>query len=98
MPIYEYQCQSCGNELEVLQKFSDQPPSECPKCGKSTLIKKVSAAGFQLKGGGWYATDYKESKKPPAAEGTVEKTETKPDTKTEAPKPTEEKKPPKDSQ
>lgn len=59
MPIYEYQCQECGNELEALQKISDEPLKDCPACGKSTLRKKVSAAAFRLKGGGWYETDFK---------------------------------------
>ena len=59
MPIYEYQCQSCQHELEVLQKISDAPLSECPECGKPALKKKVSAAAFRLKGGGWYETDFK---------------------------------------
>lgn len=59
MPIYEYRCSSCGHEKEVLQKMSDVPLTECPACGKSTFRKLISAAGFQLKGSGWYATDFK---------------------------------------
>ncbi len=59
MPIYEYKCTSCGHKKEVLQKMSDPPLTECPACGKSTLSKLISAAGFQLKGSGWYATDFK---------------------------------------
>lgn len=59
MPIYEYQCTACGHELEKLQKISDPPLTECPACGKATLRKRVSAAGFRLKGGGWYETDFK---------------------------------------
>ena len=59
MPIYEYQCTACGHELEKLQKISDPPLTECPACGKGTLRKRVSAAGFRLKGGGWYETDFK---------------------------------------
>ena len=59
MPIYEYKCTSCGHKKEVLQKLSDAPLRECPACGKSTLNKLMSAAGFQLKGSGWYATDFK---------------------------------------
>ena len=59
MPIYEYQCQSCGHELEVLQKVSDPPLSECPECHREALQKKISAAGFRLKGSGWYETDFK---------------------------------------
>jgi putative FmdB family regulatory protein len=64
MPIYEYRCGACGHELEVLQKLSEAPLSDCPECHKSTLTKLVSAAGFQLKGSGWYATDFKGSGKP----------------------------------
>ena len=59
MPIYEYQCQSCHHELEALQKISDDPLEVCPECGASTLRKKISAAAFRLKGGGWYETDFK---------------------------------------
>jgi putative FmdB family regulatory protein len=64
MPIYEYRCTRCGHEKEVLQKLSDPPLTECPACGKSTLGKLVSAAGFHLKGSGWYATDFKGGSKP----------------------------------
>ena len=63
MPIYEYQCQSCSHELEKLQKISDAPLSLCPQCGKEELRRKISAAGFRLKGGGWYETDFKKSGK-----------------------------------
>jgi putative FmdB family regulatory protein len=59
MPIYEYRCTSCGHEKEVLQKMSDPVLSSCPACGKATFTKLISAAGFQLKGSGWYATDFK---------------------------------------
>ena len=59
MPIYEYRCRSCGFEKEYLQKLSDAPVTECPNCGKAEMAKLVSAAGFQLKGSGWYATDFK---------------------------------------
>jgi putative FmdB family regulatory protein len=59
MPIYEYKCTSCGHKKEVLQKMADAPLKECPACGKATLSKLISAAGFQLKGSGWYATDFK---------------------------------------
>lgn len=59
MPIYEYQCDSCHIALEKLQKLSDDPLRDCPECGKPALRKKVSAAGFRLKGGGWYETDFK---------------------------------------
>ncbi|MCZ6830891.1 MAG: zinc ribbon domain-containing protein [Gammaproteobacteria bacterium] len=59
MPIYEYQCQTCGHGLEVLQKLRDEPLQDCPSCGDSALKKKVSAVAFRLKGGGWYETDFK---------------------------------------
>jgi len=59
MPIYEYKCTGCGHKKEVLQKMSDAPLIECPACGKPALTKLISAAGFQLKGSGWYATDFK---------------------------------------
>ncbi len=59
MPIYEYQCTACGEELEVLQKISEAGPETCPACGENALKKKVSAAAFRLKGGGWYETDFK---------------------------------------
>jgi putative FmdB family regulatory protein len=68
MPIYEYRCSSCGHEKEVLQKMSDAPLTECPACGKSTFRKLISAAGFQLKGSGWYATDFKGGSRPVAGE------------------------------
>lgn len=63
MPIYEYRCQSCGHELEKLQKISDPPLVDCPECGESALNKLISAAGFRLKGGGWYETDFKKDNK-----------------------------------
>ena len=66
MPIYEYRCSSCGHELEALQKFSDAPLADCPSCHAATLVKLLSAAGFQLKGSGWYATDFKGSGGKPA--------------------------------
>lgn len=59
MPIYEYECKLCGHKLEIVQKMNDQALTECPNCHKDGLQKLVSAAGFQLKGTGWYATDFK---------------------------------------
>ena len=59
MPIYEYQCQECHHEMEALLKMSDDPLTDCPSCGKPGLRKKISAAAFRLKGGGWYETDFK---------------------------------------
>jgi putative FmdB family regulatory protein len=73
MPIYEYQCGACGHQLEALQKMSDDPLSDCPECGKSTLQKLISAAGFRLKGGGWYETDFKSGGKKNVAEGESKK-------------------------
>ncbi len=66
MPIYEYLCNSCGAEKEHLQKISDAPIAVCPVCGSSNYVKRISAAGFQLKGSGWYATDFKNNKAKPA--------------------------------
>ncbi len=63
MPIYEYQCEVCGHTLEALQKLSDAPLVDCPSCQKSTLKKQISAAGFRLKGAGWYETDFKSGNK-----------------------------------
>ena len=63
MPIYEYQCQSCGHEHEALQKLSAEPLITCPACSKPELMKKISAAGFRLKGSGWYETDFKRGAK-----------------------------------
>lgn len=59
MPIYGYRCSSCGFEKDVMQKISAAPLTDCPSCGASTFAKQLSAAGFQLKGSGWYATDFK---------------------------------------
>jgi len=59
MPIYAYKCGSCGHAKDVLQKISDAPLTDCPACGKPTFSKQLTAAGFQLKGSGWYATDFK---------------------------------------
>lgn len=59
MPIYEYECKSCGHTHEELQKLSDSPLIVCPSCTRPELMKKISAAGFRLKGTGWYETDFK---------------------------------------
>ncbi|MDW7604206.1 MAG: zinc ribbon domain-containing protein [Candidatus Nitrotoga sp.] len=72
MPIYEYRCSNCGTQKDVLQKISDASLSVCPKCGKNTFSKQLSAAGFQLKGSGWYATDFKSAgSKPEAKSGAA---------------------------
>ncbi len=63
MPIYEYQCSACGHEHEALQKMSDKPLVACPACNEPELKKKISAAGFRLKGSGWYETDFKNGSK-----------------------------------
>jgi putative FmdB family regulatory protein len=63
MPFYEYRCDTCGHEMEIMQKMSDPPVAECPACGEPNLRKLVSAAGFRLKGGGWYETDFKKGGK-----------------------------------
>ena len=86
MPIYEYRCSECGFQDEFLQKLSDPLMTVCPSCGKESLKKLLSAAGFQLKGSGWYATDFKGSGSKPVAAAdskTDSKTETKTDSKTE---------------
>ena len=66
MPIYEYRCEACGHALEVMQKLSDEALKDCPSCNRPALKKLISAAGFQLKGSGWYATDFKNGGKQPA--------------------------------
>lgn len=63
MPIYEYECKACGHRMEAIQKISDDPLTDCPECNKPELKKLISAAGFRLKGGGWYETDFKSGKK-----------------------------------
>ena len=74
MPIYAYRCASCGHAKDVLQKLSDAPLSVCPACGAATFAKQVTAAGFQLKGSGWYATDFKggNSTKKPEGDGKTD--------------------------
>jgi len=67
MPIYAYRCDACGFAKDVLQKVSDEKLTVCPSCGKSTFTKQITAAGFQLKGTGWYATDFRSSGSAPAA-------------------------------
>jgi putative FmdB family regulatory protein len=72
MPIYEYRCSSCGFQKEYLQKITDPVKSVCPECNKKTFSKMLSAAGFQLKGSGWYATDFKNSGSKTAAKAPAE--------------------------
>jgi putative FmdB family regulatory protein len=90
MPIYEYRCSECGHQEEHLQKVSEVPLAQCPACGRGTYKKLLSAAGFQLKGSGWYATDFKgggAAKKDKADDGKAgAKSESKSDSKPD-PKP-----------
>ena len=101
MPIYAYKCASCGFAKDVLRKISDAPLTECPECGAQAFTKQVTAAGFQLKGSGWYATDFRGGAVKPAeksADASADKaaepakvdakSETKTETKTES-KPSE---------
>lgn len=94
MPIYAYKCASCGFAKDVLQKISDTPLTDCPQCGAQAFSKQVTAAGFQLKGSGWYQTDFRggSSGKPadksaedkPAEKSADAKADTKTDTKTDS--------------
>lgn len=95
MPIYAYKCAECGHQMDVIRKVSDPPLTDCPNCGKPALVKQVTAAGFQLKGAGWYVTDFRDQgsgkkkdtakpdEKTATDQSTESKTETKADTKTE---------------
>jgi putative FmdB family regulatory protein len=79
MPIYEYRCESCGHELEAIQKMSDEPLIDCPTCREPALKKRISAVAFRLKGSGWYETDFKTGeKKKNLAKGDASSTDTKP--------------------
>jgi putative FmdB family regulatory protein len=85
MPTYEYQCKKCGHEMEAVQRITEDELTRCPKCGKEALSRLISATSFQLKGTGWYATDFKDKPKKkaePAADAV--KTEKKSDAKIEA--------------
>ncbi len=86
MPIYEYRCATCGFQDEYLQKVSEPPLTVCPSCGKKKFEKLLSAPGFQLKGSGWYATDFKSGSKPAAKADTKgdAKSEPKAESKSEA--------------
>ncbi len=81
MPIYEYQCTTCHHKFDELQKLNDEPIKKCPECSKDTAVRLVSAAGFQLKGTGWYATDFKNKGK---SESTSATTSVPSDSKTTA--------------
>jgi putative FmdB family regulatory protein len=76
MPIYAYRCESCGHSKDVLQKMSDAPLTDCPQCGASSFRKQVTAAGFQLKGSGWYVTDFRDKGNGSAAPKPDESKET----------------------
>ena len=69
MPIYAYRCATCGHAQDLLQKMSDPVLTVCPACGAATYVKQVTAAGFQLKGSGWYVTDFREGSKAPKPDG-----------------------------
>lgn len=77
MPIYEYACEACGHALEAMQKMSEPALTDCPACGKPALKKQISAAGFVLKGGGWYATDFRDKGKAKADAKKEDKQDTK---------------------
>ena len=88
MPIYAYKCSSCGHAKDVLQKISADPLTVCPACGSATFTKQLTAPGFQLKGSGWYVTDFRDGKKSGGDAKADEtkadgKTDDKPETKTE---------------
>lgn len=70
MPIYAYKCESCGHQQDILQKVSDPLLTTCPACGQASFVKQITAAGFQLKGSGWYATDFRNNGSPPSAKDT----------------------------
>ncbi len=84
MPIYEYRCDECGHQEDHLQKVSEKPLSKCPACGKKAYKKMLSAAGFQLKGSGWYATDFKTAGKKPAEKKADLKSDAKAESKGES--------------
>ena len=84
MPIYEYRCEACGHQDDHLQKISEPQLSVCPACHKPAYKKMLSAAGFQLKGSGWYATDFKTAGKKPAEKKVDLKTGAKSEAKSEA--------------
>jgi putative FmdB family regulatory protein len=87
MPLYEYECEACGERFEVIQKFSDAPPDSCEKCGKGPVHRQLSSPAIQFKGSGWYITDYARKDKSSSgggSTGTSEKAESKSESKTES--------------
>jgi len=92
MPIYEYRCQSCGHELEKLQRINDDLLTDCPDCGEAELHRLVSAAGFRLKGAGWYETDFKKGDKKNLHDSGTEKSTASTKSTPDSSKPAETKK------
>lgn len=86
MPLYEYRCESCQHQFEVIQKFSDPPIGKCPSCGEGRVVKLFSSPAFQFKGSGWYITDYarKDAAKPPSETTTDGKSDAKSDGKSDS--------------
>jgi putative FmdB family regulatory protein len=84
MPIYAYKCADCGHEKEVLQRISDAPLTDCPSCSHPSMVKMVTAAGFQLKGSGWYATDFRNKESGGTGGKTDSKTESANDAKVDS--------------
>jgi putative FmdB family regulatory protein len=78
MPIYEYECRSCHHHFDLMQKISDEPAKQCPQCFQNSAVRLISAAGFQLKGSGWYATDFKNKGKSEQKKETTSDTAEKP--------------------
>lgn len=76
MPLYEYHCTACQTSTEILQKISDAPATECPHCHQNALEKQISSTSFQLKGGGWYVTDFKNKSTPETKVAETKTTET----------------------
>ena len=89
MPIYEYQCASCHHAFDLIQKMSDEHAKQCPRCSKETAVRLVSAAGFQLKGTGWYATDFKDKARPDSKTHKKESSTASSETKSSEKKSTE---------
>ena len=83
MPIYEYACQKCGHHLELMQKVGDPAPKRCPNCGKGKMEKMISRTSFQLKGSGWYVSDYGKKPASKSESKSASKAETKSESKTE---------------
>jgi putative FmdB family regulatory protein len=81
MPIYAYKCASCGFAKDVLQKISDAPLADCPQCGARAFNKQITAAGFQLKGSGWYATDFRGGSSKPAEKSAEKSADTSTESK-----------------